>query len=93
MDAPVQTGGYCRLFPELPELEVAPSPLHALGLEGAICDRGDAQGMEARTEAGRPFFGQLIAHDVTADGRRADGSGTRLPPPSRAPGTSLHDAA
>jgi hypothetical protein len=59
-------GRYGRMFPELPGLEADDSMLLALGLEDGRCDAGDEQtdGAEA---AGWPVFGQLIAHDITAD--------------------------
>src|SRR5204862_148797 len=44
--------------------------LHALGRAGGICDCGDAEDEEASLgseAAGWPFFGQFIAHDITAD--------------------------
>ena len=61
---------YARLFPELPSFTAEDSFLYALGRAGGLCDCGDASddrsslGSEA---AGWPFFGQFIAHDVTAD--------------------------
>lgn len=66
-DAAVTVGRYVRLFPDLPALEVDRDLLHALGVAGAPCDRGETPGRPAKTAAGWPFFGQLIAHDVTAD--------------------------
>ena len=44
--------------------------LYALGRAGGLCDCGDAEDDEASlgTEAaGWPFFGQFVAHDITAD--------------------------
>jgi hypothetical protein len=69
----IQTVGptsYARLFPELPALTAEESFLYALGRTGGLCDCGDHEddaaslGSEA---AGWPFFGQFIAHDITAD--------------------------
>jgi hypothetical protein len=54
------------MFPDLPALHVDDRRLLALGIEGALCDGGDdcPDGSEA---AGWPVFGQLVAHDITAD--------------------------
>ncbi|SLN52210.1 peroxidase family protein [Roseisalinus antarcticus] len=59
-------GRYSRLFPGLPPLGPAPAVLIALGREGGVCDGGIAV-REATPAAGWPFFGQFIAHDITAD--------------------------
>ena len=69
VDAPIYGGRYRALFPELPALEVDETALHALGRPGGPCDLGidfpdDA---DARVAAVWPFFGQFIAHDITAD--------------------------
>ena len=61
---------YARLFPELPSFTAEDSFLYALGRAGGLCDCGDASddGSSLGSEAaGWPFFGQFIAHDVTAD--------------------------
>jgi hypothetical protein len=68
---------YRRLFPDLPPLEVDESRLHSLGGPGGLCDDAAADGTtDGAMAAGWPFFGQLIAHDITADrtpiGRRTD---------------------
>jgi hypothetical protein len=75
--AAVYGGRYRRLFPDLPALDADEPALHALGRPGGPCD--DASGTEvadATVAAGWPFFGQFIAHDITADrsplGHRAD---------------------
>jgi Animal haem peroxidase len=66
IDAPVdEAGRYGRMF-DLPALEVDEALLHRIGAAGGFCDGGDAHG-EARVEAGWPFFGQYVAHDLTAD--------------------------
>jgi hypothetical protein len=54
------------MFPDLPAATFDDERLLALGVEGSICDgsQGDAVG---HVEAGQPFFGQYIAHDLTAD--------------------------
>lgn len=63
--APVP-GSYSRLFPGLEPLVADPELIAALGQRGAACD-GDVGGSESAVAAGWPFFGQLIAHDITAD--------------------------
>jgi hypothetical protein len=61
---------YGRLFPDLPSFSAEQELLFALGRAGGLCDCGHAAdepaslGSEA---AGWPFFGQFIAHDITAD--------------------------
>ncbi len=70
IDAPRQPEAYGRLFPELPALEIEEALLQALGRQGGACDgapfaeRGTD---DARGAAGWPFFGQFVAHDITAD--------------------------
>ncbi len=67
VDAPFTGGGrYGRLFPDLPAAHFDDDQLLALGSEGGICD-GGACDSESRIEAGQPFFGQYVAHDLTAD--------------------------
>jgi len=76
IDAPVGPTMYGRLFPDLPPFAADEQFLYALGRAGGVCDCGDADdgdeslGTEA---AGWPFFGQFVAHDITAD-RSALGS-------------------
>jgi Animal haem peroxidase len=66
VDAPLGEGGrYGRMF-DLPPLEADESRLEQLGVAGGFCDGGDCEA-EADLEAGWPFFGQYIAHDLTAD--------------------------
>jgi hypothetical protein len=77
VDAPIEGGRYRRLFDQLPPLEADERALHALGRRGGPADLGaDSDGPDASVEAGWPFFGQFIAHDITADrsplGHRAD---------------------
>lgn len=73
-------GVYTRLFPELPGLVGDETLLHALGAAGGVCDGSDGC-LDARVEAGWPFIGQFVAHDITADRsplvHRADPSRTR----------------
>src|SRR5438132_492662 len=67
VDAPVTEGGrYGRMFPDLPAATFDDDRLLALGLEGSICD-GGACDTDGHVEAGQPFFGQYLAHDLTAD--------------------------
>ena len=64
--SPTSTGAYRRMFPELPRLPSDEAFLHKLGtscgVEASANGKDDASGA-----AGWPFFGQFIAHDVTAD--------------------------
>ncbi len=82
--APVSGGGYRRLFHDLPALEVDERELHALGAPGGPCDVGPDfvdEDDRAAPAAVWPFFGQFVAHDITADrtpiGRRGDPSRIR----------------
>jgi hypothetical protein len=77
VDAPIEGGRYRRLFDHLPALVADDRALHTLGRAGGPADLGaDGEGPDASVEAGWPFFGQFIAHDITADrsplGHRAD---------------------
>ena len=67
VDAPVHTGQYGRLFPELPALVVDEDRLQRLGVAGGACDGTEGAEREAEVAAGWPFFGQFVAHDITAD--------------------------
>jgi hypothetical protein len=79
VDAPAHAGGYGRLFPDLPAQDVEERALHALGAPDGPCDVGadfvDEAHDDASPAAVWPFFGQFVAHDITADrsplGRRA----------------------
>jgi hypothetical protein len=65
---PVYGGRYQKLFDSLPPLEAEEEALHALGGPGGICDDVSADGpTDGEMAAGWPFFGQFIAHDITAD--------------------------
>jgi Animal haem peroxidase len=61
---------YGRLFPDLPTCSAEKEWLFALGRAGGLCDGGD-EGDDAASlgggAAGWPFFGQFVAHDITAD--------------------------
>ena len=68
---------YRRLFDGLPPLEVDDGALHALGRAEGPCDDSAVGGSaDANVAAGWPFFGQFVAHDITADrspiGHRTD---------------------
>jgi hypothetical protein len=66
VEAPLGEGGrYGRMF-DLPALEVDDALLHQIGAAGGFSDGGELHG-DARAEAGWPFFGQYVAHDLTAD--------------------------
>ena len=71
VDAPVDgtpaADRYERLFPELPPIESDEALLHGMGATGGLCDAGDPSDDATETAAGWPYFGQLIAHDITAD--------------------------
>ena len=69
VDAPIYGGRYRSLFPGLPALEADEAALHALGRAGGPCDLGIAFPDEADgpVAAVWPFFGQFVAHDITAD--------------------------
>ena len=82
VDAPVEGGRYRRLFTDLPPLQADERALHELGRPGGPANVGvDGDASDASVEAGWPFFGQFIAHDITADrsplGHRADPSQIR----------------
>ena len=68
VNAPVYGGRYRKLFDSLPALDAEDEALHALGSPGGICDDASAEGpTDGEMAAGWPFFGQFIAHDITAD--------------------------
>jgi heme peroxidase len=69
IDAPIYGGRYRSLFSDLPPLEVDEGALHALGRPGGPCDLGAgfAGGIDSKVAAVWPFFGQFVAHDITAD--------------------------
>lgn len=70
VDAPIGPGMYARLFPDLPSFSAEQERLFALGRAGGLCDCGDEAddpASLAAEAAGWPFFGQFVAHDITAD--------------------------
>jgi heme peroxidase len=69
-DASPGSASYARLFPDLPALTTDEAFLLALGRAGGLCDCGSGEDDAASlgtVAAGWPFFGQFIAHDITAD--------------------------
>ncbi len=83
---------YRALFEDLPALQVDEEALHGLGRPGGVCDLGGgfADDDESCVAAVWPFFGQFVAHDITADrspvGRRVDPAALRN---ARAPRANL----
>ena len=73
VDRPAGAARYGRMFPDLDPLGTEPELLMRAGGTGGVCDaaavlgRLGAAGDDATEAAGWPFFGQLIAHDITAD--------------------------
>ena len=72
VDRPTGAARYGRMFPGLGPLGTDPHLLMREGDDGGICDAAAvldrlAPGDDAAEAAGWPFFGQLVAHDITAD--------------------------
>jgi hypothetical protein len=67
VDAPVAGGRYRLLFDDLLPLDADEEALHGLGRPGGPCDLGADAGPDASGAAVWAFFGQFIAHDITAD--------------------------
>ena len=69
VDAPIAPvgGRYGRAFPDLPALESTRRRCSRSAPSGGLCDGSDATGDDGTAAAGWPFFGQFIAHDITAD--------------------------
>jgi hypothetical protein len=68
VDAPIYGGRYGRMFPDLGPLTTDAPLLHTLGRSGGLCEAiTEDGGDDAREAAGWPFFGQFVAHDITAD--------------------------
>ena len=58
------------MFPDLPPFDADEAFLFALGRSGGLCDcrdTDDAPASLGSEAAGWPFFGQFVAHDITAD--------------------------
>jgi hypothetical protein len=83
VDAPLSGGRYRSLFADLPPLVVDERALHALGRPGGPCDLAGEERADASVAAVWPFFGQFLAHDLTAD---------RSPVSSRADRSTLRNA-
>ena len=86
LDAPIASGTYARMFPELPSFDSDEQFLHALGCVGGACDGGDSDDSPeslGEAAAGWPIFGQFLAHDITAD---------RSPLRSQTDSVELHNA-
>jgi hypothetical protein len=71
VDAPISSGRYRALLPDLPGLRVAEEALHALGRPGGPCDVGVdfGGGDDSAVAAVWPFFGQFVAHDASLANR------------------------
>jgi hypothetical protein len=73
VDRPTGAARYGHMFPGLEPLGTDPQLLVRAGSDGGICDAAavldqlSPGGDDASEAAGWPFFGQLIAHDITAD--------------------------
>jgi hypothetical protein len=70
VDAPIYGGRYGRMFADLPPFSADEALLHMIGSAGGACDGSEAEatgGDDATVEAGWPFVGQFVAHDITAD--------------------------
>jgi hypothetical protein len=72
VDRPTGGARYGRMFPGLEPLGTDPHVLMRAGGDGGICDAAaeldlGTGGDDAEQAAGWPFFGQLVAHDTTAD--------------------------
>src|ERR671918_1263482 len=69
IDAPLEgaSGRYERLFADLEPLAGEEARLLEFGVPGGVCDGGSSCEDARETAAGWPFFGQFVAHDITAD--------------------------
>jgi hypothetical protein len=72
VDHPTGPARYGRMFPSLDPLSGDPARLLREGSEGGLCDGGLCDGGagdagDATEAAGWPLFGQIVAHDITAD--------------------------
>ncbi|GIM91121.1 peroxidase family protein [Paractinoplanes toevensis] len=76
-DRPIGTARYGHMFPSLDPLKIDSSALLRAGDVGGMCDALTVEGDDATEAAGWPFFGQLIAHDITADRSPISGGALR----------------
>jgi Animal haem peroxidase len=69
IDAPISGGRYRSLFEDLAPLRADDTALHALGRPAGPCDLGEDPPGDADSDVAAvwPFFGQFVAHDITAD--------------------------
>jgi heme peroxidase len=72
VDRPIGPARYGRMFPGLDPLSTDPQQLMRAGSDGGVCAAATvpgatAGGDDATEAAGWPFFGQIVAHDITAD--------------------------
>ncbi|SNT63235.1 Animal haem peroxidase [Asanoa hainanensis] len=73
VDGPTGPARYGRMFRDLAPLGTDPQLLMRAGSNGGVCDSAavldelNATGDDATEAAGWPFFGQIVAHDLTAD--------------------------
>jgi len=67
---------YARMF-DLSPLDTDATLLHEIGAPGGLSDAGETEA-EALIAAGWPFFGQYVAHDLTADRSPLDAAYTGL---------------
>jgi Animal haem peroxidase len=73
VDRPTGPARYGHMLPGLDPLGTDPKLLMRAGSDGGICDATAVldglgpDGDDATEAAGWPFFGQLVAHDITAD--------------------------
>jgi hypothetical protein len=67
VDRPTGAARYGHMFPGADPLVADAQLLMRAGDTGGICDAAAGEGDDATEAAGWPFFGQLVAHDITAD--------------------------
>jgi hypothetical protein len=59
--------GYSHMFKGLEPVIIEIDELHSLVSSDGVCTNGNSRHEEAKGDAGWPFWGQYIAHDITAD--------------------------
>jgi hypothetical protein len=67
VDAPIYGGKYRPMFESLEPLGGDDERLRELGALSGPCDGASDEPDDSGVEAGWPFYGQFIAHDITAD--------------------------